>query len=100
MTRGEKTDKHKEKKKGKKKKKLGKITAQLSSQNNLFCKTVNSTTILYCCLYHFLRKLKKGKNKKKNNNVCCFKRVFLVPLQFWFSNTVYDIRSLADHLVI
>lgn len=36
------------------------------------------------------------KKKKKGKKVSCFKRVFVVPLQSWFPNTVEYVRSLAD----
>lgn len=51
-----------------------------------FFVTVNSTNILYCCLYHFCTKNKRGK-KKKGKKVNVF-NVFLVPLQSWFPNWV------------
>lgn len=50
-----------------------------------FFVTVNSTNILYCCLYHFCTKNKRGKKKGKKVNVF---NVFLVPLQSWFPNWV------------
>jgi len=49
-----------------------------------FFVTVNSTNILYCCLYHFCTKKQKRK-KKQAKEVNVF-NVFLVPLQSWFPN--------------
>lgn len=62
---------------------------QFASVNRVqkpFFVTVNSTNILYCCLYHFCTKIKRGK-KKIGKKVNVF-NVFLVPLQSWFPNWV------------
>lgn len=40
--------------------------------------------------------IKTEKIEQKRERVCCFERVFLVPLQSWFPNTVQYIRNLAD----
>lgn len=61
------------------------MIAQLSSQNTFF---VNCQQHKYFVLLFvpFCKKIKK--RKKKRERICCFERVFIVPLQSWFPNTV------------
>lgn len=54
-----------------------------------FFVTVNSTNILYCCLYHFCtkKKNKRGKKKKREESKC---------FQCVFSATAILVSKLSD----
>lgn len=52
-----------------------------------FFVTVNSTNILYCCLYHFCTKNKRGKKKKREESKC---------FQCVFSATAILVSKLSD----
>lgn len=82
-----------------KEKNFKKKIAQLLSQKTSFVNCQQHKYFVLLFVPFCKKKMKKKNNnqkKTKRERVCCFKRVFIVPLQSWFPNTVQYMRSLAD----